>query len=67
VTSKRIHIKQMHEVRKSIQDLEDKFSNMDEKLSKGIEILKRKSNGNIRNEKLNKSNLKNTVKASSID
>jgi hypothetical protein len=32
-----------------------------------LRFLKRKSNGNIRNEKLNKSNLKNTVKASSID
>jgi hypothetical protein len=30
------------EVRKSIQDLNEEFSNMDEKISKDIQILKKK-------------------------
>jgi hypothetical protein len=32
------------EVRKSIQDLNEEFSNMDEKISKNIQILKKKRN-----------------------
>jgi hypothetical protein len=47
--------KQMKEVRKPIQDLDENVSKMDEKFSKVIKILKRK-NGNVGNEKLNESN-----------
>jgi hypothetical protein len=36
--------KQMNEVGKSIQDQDNKVSNVDEKFSKEIEILKRKKN-----------------------
>lgn len=39
----------------SIQNLE-KFSNFGEKFRKIVEIMKKKANGNFRNEKLNKSN-----------
>jgi hypothetical protein len=46
--------KELNEVRKSIQDLDEKVTNMDEKLSKDIEILKKKSKGSIRSEKLHK-------------
>jgi hypothetical protein len=49
------------QVKKLIQDLNDKVSNMDEKLSKEIEILKKeKSKKKIGKENFNKSN-KNTL------
>jgi hypothetical protein len=35
--------KQMKEVRNSIQDVDEKFSNLDKKFSKGIQILKEKN------------------------
>jgi vacuolar-type H+-ATPase subunit H len=49
--------KQLNEVRKPIQDLYKKVTNMDEK---NIEILRGKTNGNAENEKLNKANKKRT-------
>jgi hypothetical protein len=50
--SKRI---QINEIKKSTQDLDKKVSNMEEKFSKEIEIMKTKSQ-NVRNENLSKSN-----------
>jgi hypothetical protein len=49
---------QMNKVRKSTQDMDLEVSNMKEKLSKKIEILGTKTNGNVGNEKLNESNKK---------
>jgi hypothetical protein len=46
--------KLMNEVRKSIQDLDKKISNMEEKFSKEMEITK--TSTNVRNGNLNKSN-----------
>jgi hypothetical protein len=52
--------KQLYEVRKSVQDLNEKISNMDEKFRKDFEILK--ANQNFGNEKL-KESIKNTMKS----
>jgi hypothetical protein len=50
--SKRIQINENYQ---STQDLDKKVSNMEEKFSKEIEIMKTKSQ-NVRNENLSKSN-----------
>jgi hypothetical protein len=42
--------KKINKVRKSIQDLDKKLSNMNEKFSKEMEIMKKKASRNVTNE-----------------
>jgi hypothetical protein len=57
--------KQMNEVKKSIQNFDDKFNNLGKKFSKEVEIMKKKKKEYLRTEKLNKANIssvENTIK-----